>query len=194
MQKMNLPLPAFLLFVLTAVVSTGLMRYVSFEVPVLSNCTPLGALALFGGAYFTDKWKAVLTVVIVLFITNIFINYLYVPKLVFWTSGSLPVYISFVAMVFIGGLMQKINITNVLLASLATVALHWLITDIDPWLNSPYYSKGVLGYFESLLMALPFERNMLIADIVFGSVLFGSLEWLKSRNKSLHQKPRLVIK
>ncbi len=183
MQKMNLRLPAFLIFMFSAIVSTGAMRFVSFEVPALSNFSPLGALALFGGAYFADKWKAVLTVVLVLFITNIFINYLYVPKLVLWNSGAWPVYISFIAMVFVGDLIKKVNVTSVLLSSLGAVALHWLITDIEPWLNSPLYAKGLLGYFESLTMAIPFERNMLLADAAFGAVLFGGYEWMRSRNR-----------
>ncbi len=190
MQKLNLRLPAFLLFVLSAILSTGVMRFVSYEVITLSNFTPLGALALFGGAYFADKWKAVITVIIVLFITNIYINYLYVPKLMFWTSGSWPIYFCFVAMVFIGSLMKKVNVTNVLLASLASVALHWLITDIEPWMTSPLYSKGIIGYFESLIAALPFERNMLLADAVFGAILFGGFEWLKSKYKI--EQPRQV--
>lgn len=192
MQKLNLRLPALLLFIFSAVLSTAAMRFVSFEVITLSNTTPLGALALFGGAYFSDKWKAVLTVIVVLFVTNIFINYLYVPKLVFWTSGSWPVYISFIAMVYIGSLIKKVNAANVIVASLAAVVLHWLITDVEPWINSPLFAKGISGYFESLVAAIPFERNMLIADAAFGFILFGGLEWLKSRNKALQIEKPLI--
>lgn len=193
MQKINLRLPALLLFILTSVLSTAASRFMSYELPMLSNFTPMSALALFGGAYFADKWKAVLNIVVVLFLTNIFINYLYVPKLVLWTSGLLPLYVSFIAMVFMGSLIKKVNVTSVLLASLAAVALHWLITDIEPWLDSALYSKGIMGYFESLTMALPFERNMLLADMVFGGILFGGFEWLKSRNKALQNRKELAV-
>ncbi|GAB2688474.1 hypothetical protein GCM10027037_08750 [Mucilaginibacter koreensis] len=190
MRKINLSIPAFVAFVISAIVATGATRFMSYCVPELSNFTALGAIALFGGACLNQKWKPVVTVALVLFVTNIFINYLYVPKLTFWTSGSWAVYVSFIAMVFIGGLMKKINVTNVMVISLASVLLHWLITDIEPWLNSPLYAKGIAGYFESLIAAIPFERNMLIADGVFGAVLFGGYQWLTSRNKAVQmQKP-----
>jgi hypothetical protein len=190
MRKINLNVPALIIFIISAILTTAATRFMSYCVPVLSNFTALGAIALFGGAYFTEKWKAVVTVALVLFFTNIFINYLYLPKLMFWTSGSWPVYISFIAMVFVGSLMKKVNVTNVLLISLVSVLLHWLITDIEPWLNSPLYAKGIAGYFESLIAAIPFERNMLIADGVFGAILFGGYEWLTGRHKAAQvQKP-----
>jgi hypothetical protein len=182
LQKVKLSIPSLLLIILMSVIATGAMRLISFYFPLFSNFTPMGAIAIFGGAYFADKWKAGLVSVITLFITDVFINYLYMHKLVLWYGNSaLWLYASLVIMVIIGSFIKKVNVTNVLLASLASVAIHWLLTDIEPWLNSSYYAKGLLGYGESLLMAIPFERNMLLADVVFGGVLFGGYEWYKNR-------------
>ena len=181
-QKVKLGVTALVLVILASIISTGAMRLVSFYIPVLSNFTPMGVLAIFGGAYFADKWKAALLSVITLFATDIFINYLYTSKLIIWYSNSaLWLYASLIIMIFIGSLIKKVNVTNVLLASLASVAVHWLLTDIEPWLNSSYYDKGLIGYGESLLMAIPFERNMLLADAVFGGILFGGFELVKSK-------------
>jgi len=157
------------------------MRLISFYFPLLSNFTPMGAVAIFSGTYFADKWKAGLVSVVTLFATNIFINYLYTSKIMWFSTSSLWLYASLIIMIMIGGLIKKVNVTNILLASLAGVAVHWLLTDIEPWLYSSYYDKGLLGYGESLLMAIPFERNMLLADAVFGAVLFGGYEWMKSK-------------
>lgn len=182
LQKVKLNYPALVLAMLAAIISTGAMRYVSYQYPVLSNFTPMGAFAIFGGAYFADKWKAGLIPVITLFVTDIFINYLYTSKLIWFHTGALWLYASLIVMVLLGSMIKKVNAANVLLASLASVAVHWLLTDISPWLNSDLYDKGIIGYGESLVMALPFERNMLFADAVFGAVLFGGFEWIKSRN------------
>jgi hypothetical protein len=182
LQKVKLSAPALLLIIVLSIVATGAMRLVSFYFPVFSNFTPMGAIAIFGGAYFADKWKAGLISIITLFATDIFINYLYMHKLVLWYGNSaLWLYASLIIMIMIGSLIKKVNVTNVLLASLASVAMHWLLTDIEPWLYSSYYAKGFIGYGESLLMAIPFERNMLLADIVFGGVLFGGYEWYKAK-------------
>jgi hypothetical protein len=50
------------------IVAAAAMRLVSYKFPVLSNFTPVGAIALFGGAYFTDKWKAYLVPLAALFV------------------------------------------------------------------------------------------------------------------------------
>lgn len=180
-KKINIDYPALLLATLAAVISTGAMRYVSYMYPIMSNFTPMGAIAIFGGAYCEEKWKAAAISVATLFITNVFINYLYFSTLVWFNIEAVWLYASLIAMVWIGGFMKTVNVTNVLLASLAGVAAHWLLTDISPWLNSNLYDRGIVGYGESLLMALPFERNMLLADAVFGGLLFGGYEWLKSK-------------
>lgn len=187
LQKIKLNIPALLLVILVSVVSTGAMRLLSFYFTLLSNFTPMGAVAIFSGAYFADKWKAGLLSVITLFVTNIFINYLYTSNIIWFNTSSLWLYASLIIMIMIGSFIKKVNVTNVLLASLASVAVHWLLTDIEPWLYSSYYDKGLLGYGESLLMAIPFERNMLLADAIFGAVLFGGYEWVKTRatNKSV---------
>lgn len=181
LQKIKLNVPSLLLVILVSVVSTGAMRLLSFYFPLLSNFTPMGAVAIFSGAYFADKWKAGLVSVITLFATNIFINYLYTSDIIWFNTSSLWLYASLIIMIMIGSLIKKVNVTNVLLASLASVAVHWLLTDIEPWLYSSYYDKGLIGYGESLLMAIPFERNMLLADAVFGAVLFGGYEWVRAK-------------
>ena len=193
-QKVKLGVPALILVILASIISTGAMRLVSFYVPMLSNFTPMGALAIFGGAYFADKWKAALLSVITLFATDIFINYLYTSKLIIWYGNSaLWLYASLIIMIFIGSLIKKVNVTNVLLASLASVAVHWLLTDIEPWLNSSYYAKGLIGYGESLLMAIPFERNMLLADAVFGGILFGGFELVKAKFGAAKYGKQLLV-
>ncbi|MBS7563175.1 hypothetical protein KHS38_02045 [Mucilaginibacter sp. Bleaf8] len=189
LKKINLSIPAWLLAVVAAVISTAAMRYVSYTYPALSNLTPMGALAIFGGAYFADKWKAGLLPVITLFVTDIFINYLYFSKLVWFNTYSLWLYASLIIMVFIGGMIKNVNVTSVLMASLASVVVHWLLTDISPWLNSNLYDKGIIGYGESLIMALPFERNMLLADAIFGAILFGGYAWLHSRSAVKASEP-----
>src|SRR6195952_1681893 len=104
------------------IVAAAAIRLVSYKYPyVLSNFTPVGAIALFGGAYFTDKWKAYLVVLATLFISDIAVNYLYSSKLVLWREGSIWVYLCFALMVFIGTLIKKANVANIFLASLASV-------------------------------------------------------------------------
>ena len=60
------------------IVAATAIRLVTYKFPyVLSNFNPIGAIALFGGAYFTDKWKAYRIPLVALVGSDIFRNRLY---------------------------------------------------------------------------------------------------------------------
>src|ERR1700733_4774912 len=177
LQKINTRTVVLILMML--VISVG--RLISYNFPhTLSNFTPLGAIALFGGAYFNDKWKAYLVVLATLVLSDVFINYLYTSKLVWWYSGSIWVYLPFLMMVFIGTFIKKVSIVNVGIASFVAVCVHWLMSDL-PWFYGTMYPHNLAGYLQSLAKAIPFERNMLAGDLLFGALLFGGFELAKSK-------------
>jgi len=188
LQKVNTRNTVLILMIVAA----GAFRLVSYKYPyVLSNFTPVGAIALFGGAYFTDKWKAYLVPLLTLFLSDIALNYLYTSKLVFY-SDSLWMYLCFAIMVFIGSLIKKATIVSVALAALVSVAIHWLITDL-PWLYGNLYPHTLAGYGQSLIAAIPFEKNMLFGDALFGLILFGGFELAKSKYSTLRGKTELAV-
>lgn len=161
---------------------------------VWANFTPVGAVSLFGGAYFTDKKKAYLVPLLTLFISDLLINYLYFHKFVWFYGSETWIYISFALMVFIGTLLPKINVANVVLASFAAVLVHWLLTDINPWLYGNLYAKSSIGYFQSLFAAIPFEKNLLLGNFVYCFILFGGFELAKAKFPILKLHNQLVVK
>ena len=174
------------------IVATAAFRLISFKFPFLSNFTPVGAIALFGGAYFTDKWKAYLVVILSLFASDILINYLYTSKWVLFYSGAIWIYLIFALMVFVGTFIKNVNIGSVGVASLISVCLHWLIIDL-PFLYGAMYPHTLAGYGQSLVAALPFEKNMILGDLVFGAVLFGGFEMAKSKYAILRTNKKLAV-
>jgi hypothetical protein len=189
LQKVNTRNTVLILMIVAA----GAFRLVSYKYPyVLSNFTPVGAIALFGGAYFTDKWKAYLVPLLTLFLSDIALNYLYTSKLVLFYSGSFWVYLCFAIMVFIGSLIKKATVVSVLLAAVVSVAIHWLIMDL-PWLYGNLYPHTFAGYGQSLIAAIPFEKNMLFGDALFGLILFGGFELAKSKYSALRGRTELAV-
>ena len=140
------------------IVVAAAFRLIAFKYPALSNFNPLGAIALFGGAYFKDKWKGYLTVLLTLFATDVVINYLYTSKWSFGYDGMFMVYLSFSLMVLVGTLIKKVNVLNVLLAGIVSVLIHWLLTDLPGTL----YPHTLAGYGQSLIAAIPFEYNLIM--------------------------------
>ena len=175
------------------IVIAAAFRLLSFKLPyIMSNFTPVGAIALFGGAYLTDKWKAYAVVLLTLFTSDILINYFYTGKFILWYSGSFWVYLPFAIMVFIGSLIKRVSFATVGMASLVSVAIHWLITDL-PWLYGNSYPHNLAGYGQSLLAAIPFERNMVLGDIVFCAILFGGFELAKNRYTALRNPGHIAV-
>jgi len=173
------------------IVAAAAMRLVNVKYQTLSNFTPVGAIALFGGAYFTDKWKAYATVLITLFVSDLAVNYLYFSKLT-WSAGSLWVYACFAIVVFIGGLIKNVNVLNVFLGSIAGVLVHWLMMDL-PWLYGTLYPHTLAGYGQSLVAAIPFEKNMVLGDVLYCALLFGGFELAKSKYTILRSRRELAL-
>lgn len=168
-----------LVFMILAAAAT---RFIGFgEQSTWSNFTPVGAIAMFGGTYFTNKFKAYLVPLITLFVSDIFVNYSYSGEWTLFYDGFAWVYVCFAAMVFIGTLIKNVNFNTVLAGSLVGVLIHWLVTDIQPWLTGTMYNKDITGYYQSLIAAIPFEKNLLIGNLVFGAILYGGFELAKSK-------------
>lgn len=186
-QKINTRNTILVLMIVVA----AAFRLVSAKFPyILSDFSPIGAIALFGGAYFTDKWKAYLVPLVALFVSDIFLNHFYSGKWEIMDSSSILVYVFFLAMVLIGTFIKKANFWNVFAVSLLGVVLHWLITDL-PFGN--LYPHTFAGYMQSLVAAIPFEKNMLFGDILFCAILFGGFELAKNRYTVLRNRQELAV-
>lgn len=167
------------------------MRLVNVKYQALSNFTPVGAIALFGGAYFTDKWKAYAVVLITLFLSDLAVNYMYTSTLV-WYISALWVYLFFAFVVFIGSLVKKVNALNIFAVSAFTVLIHWLVMEM-PWLYGAQYAHTWAGYALSLKNAIPFERNMFYGDIIYCAILFGGFELAKKKYTVLRINHNLAL-
>lgn len=156
---------------------------------ILSNLTPFGAMALFGGHYFKDKWKAMLVPVIALWLSDIFLNrFYYSDHWVFFYGGQLWVYGTFAATVGLGMLMGKPSMLRIAGFGIGAALLHWLVTDFGVWIGGSTdittglpFTRDWTGFIKCLTLALPFLRNMILGNLVFCGVLFGAFEYAQRR-------------
>ena len=202
-QKIKTRNTVLILMILGAIairfITYYLSSFITYNTPSLSNLvaisnfTPVGAVALFGGTYFTDKWKAYLVPLGALFISDLVLNYLYSSRITIDYTATFWVYLSFAIIVFIGTRIKKVNFLSVGAASLLSVVIFWLLTDF-PWLyGGALYPHTLLGYEQSLVAAIPFQKNMLLGDVVFGLLLFGGFELAKSKFSVLRTNTNLAV-
>ena len=152
----------------------------------LSNFTPIGAMALFGGAYFSSK-KAYLFPLLTLWLSDILLGrFVYDHQWQLFYGGFYWVYGAFILMVITGKLLLKnISVKNILLSAFVITFIHWIITDLGVWLAGSMYPKTPAGYLACLTAAIPFERNFLAGVLLYSAIMFGAFEWMRSRYPAL---------
>src|SRR5690606_5646329 len=145
-----------------------------------ANFTPVGAIALFGGVYFKNNWQAFLLPLLILAVSDIFVNYGYFGEFTLLYDGIFWVYLSFALIVLLGRAVKNVKPGSILLSALASVLIHWIVADIGVWLNNPAFAQTPAGFIQCLTLAIPFEKNFLAGTLLYSAAMFGGFEVLKS--------------
>jgi len=168
-------IPALIL-ILSAVVyriAAGLLIH-SGQAEWLSNFAPLAAIALCGAAYFPTKFKFTVPLG-ALFISDLFLNYVYAAPLI--QGQMLSRYFALALVGLIGvALQNRASLKTLLPASLIGSTIFYLITNTFSWLSDPGYVKNLGGLIQALMVGLPqysatptwmFFRNSILSDLFF---------------------------
>lgn len=157
---------------LFTLLSLILLATASRLIPHPPNMTSLTAVALFGGAYFSDKRLALAVPLAALFLSD--------AALGFYRHMEV-VYLSFALVVAIGILLQRHRrFLPILGATLTASVLFFLLTNFGVWTFDNLYPRTVAGLMTCYIAAIPFFRNMLVGDLFYVALLFGGfrlLEW-----------------
>lgn len=137
--------------------------------------TPIAAVGLFAGAYFSRRTVAMLVPVAAMAISN------------FWLPGyhntavMLSVYAMFAMPALVGPLLRRSRVrsTSVWAARLGLGAwgsslAFYLVTNFAEWACTSNYEKTLAGLTHCYAAALPFYRQMLAGDTTYVALLFGA--------------------
>lgn len=183
MIKLNPRTAVLLIFIATTAAVRVIFNF-NYDISPLANFSPLGAMAIFGGAYFNKVWKAFAFPLLMLFISDFTLH-----QTVFkaYSNGLLYggwywVYGAFALMTLIGRWLQKkLTVHRFLFSVLICVLIHWIITDLGMWIGSTSYTQDINGFLTCLANAIPYEWRFLTGTLVYGIILFGSFEWMKRK-------------
>jgi hypothetical protein len=145
-----------------------LLAIVARLVPHAPNFAPIGGLALFSGNNFKNK-TALLILLLAMFISDIFLGF----------HKTMPfVYASFIIIALIGGLIKNQKWQSIVLASLTSSVLFFLITNFGVWATGSMYVKNINGLIQSYAMGIPFFRNTVISDLFYSFSFFYGYKFL----------------
>jgi hypothetical protein len=129
--------------------------------------TPLAAMALFAGAYFSDRRIAFAVPFVALLLSD----------LVLGLHGTMPfVYLGFGVTVLIGtALRGKVRVLPVAGAAIASSVVFFVVTNFGVWLIGDMYPHDVGGLMLCYIAGIPFFQYSVVGDFLYTGLLFGGM-------------------
>ena len=164
---------------LAALISIVMAAALSRLIPHPPNMTSVAAVALFGGAYFSDRRLAFLVPLAALFLSDLVLGFY---------GHMAVVYSSFALIVCIGLWLGKDrSVPRITAAALASSILFFLLTNFGVWAFDSLYPRTLDGLIDCYVAAIPFFRNTLQGDILYTLILFGGFALLERRFSVLRE-------
>ncbi len=129
------------------------------------NFAPIGALALWAGM-FLPKRVGIALPLIIMFVSDSIIGF-------YDWRVMLSVYGSFALMAIIGHYLKNHKGPAIVMSSLAGSIFFYLTTNLTTWAFGTMYSHDWAGIINCFYMALPFFRNTLYSDLIYGIIFVG---------------------
>ena len=153
--------------ILTAIFVAAALRLV----PHPPNFTPVGAMALFGGAYFGKRALAFVAPLGALLLSDAILGF---------HSGMPYVYGSVALIAVIGCTVAgEVTALRVGAAAVLSSVLFFVVTNFGTWLDSGMYPHTAPGLAACYIAAIPFFQNTLAGDLFFTALLFGGFALLE---------------
>ena len=157
-----------LLALLAAIVIAAGLRLV----PHPPNFTPIGAMALFSGAYLGRKALAFAAPLGALLLSDLVLGFYH---------GMATVYFATALIVMIGMVaLGRVSVIRIGTAALASSALFFVITNLGMWAFSGFYPRTMLGLEACFVAAIPFFQNTVVGDLFYATLLFGGFRLLET--------------
>jgi len=185
-RKSNTRVLVLLLFI-AVVIGLRMLAPLSSDFKLFANFSGLGAVAIFSGSYFKNKFSGYVLPILVLLLSDLGLALMMGESYVFY-PGWYYTYIAFALMVLAAQiLVKKVSVANVFVATLVGVLIHWIVSDFGMWLGFDTYPKTLAGFWQCLVAAIPFELKFLYGTLVYSAIMFMGFEVLKSKYPSLKQ-------
>jgi Family of unknown function (DUF6580) len=170
------------------ILSAAAMRLV----PHPPNVTPIGAMALFAGAYFATRKTAFLVPLTTMYLSDLALGFFVYDF--GWFHWFMPfVYASFAITVGLGLLVRhRLTPLTIGAAALFGSVQFFVITNFGVWLVSGVYPKTVAGLLDCYAAAIPFFGNTLVGDAAYTLVLFGGFALAQRYVPVLREEPAAV--
>ena len=134
-------------------------------IPHPPNFTPIIAVAIISGYFFKNINLSLLTLLIAMLISDLFIGFY---------ENMIFVYVSLLLITFVfHKISNKINFKNLFIYGFAGSLIFFVVSNFGVWaLGSPgvydiAYEKSLSGLIECYILAIPFFGNTFLSTLIF---------------------------
>jgi hypothetical protein len=157
---------------LTAITLVALSIVFRLLTPILHgwNFVPMGAVALYAGARLPRRWAWAVPVV-AMAIPDLILDYgTERPELARWT-----IYATFAGTTLLGRLANRPRVGPYLLPllSLGASMVFFVTSNLATWAEGLIYPLTFAGLVDCFVLAIPFYKNTVIADLLGTAIFFG---------------------
>lgn len=157
-----------LVAILTGIAVAAALRLV----PHPPNFTPIGAMALFSGAYLGRKWLALAAPLGALLLSDLALGF-YEGMWIQYLA------VAFVAVLGWTILSKRRGAVRVGLAAIAGSLIFFVLSNFGVWAVSDMYPHTAAGLAACFTAAIPFYQNSLAGDLFYAALLFGGFTVLE---------------
>src|SRR5436305_8491491 len=150
-----------ILALLSAILIAAALRLV----PHPPNFTPIGAMALFSGAYLGRRSLAFVAPLGAMLLSDAVLGFY---------SGVWVTYLAVALIVPVGwAALSRVSALRVAGAAVASSILFFLVSNLGTWALSGMYPHTAAGLAGCYIAAIPFFQNTLAGDLFYATLLFG---------------------
>ncbi len=161
--------------------------------PHAPNFTPIGAMALFAGAYLTNRWLAFGIPALAMLLADALMGF----NGWYFAEQTIAVYGTYALITWLGTALQKNKgALRVAGFSVASSAIFFVVTNLFVWIGGFFhpeflmYPLNAAGLVKCYSAAIPFFDKTLLSDLFYNAVLFGGFYLLQINVPAL-QKERI---
>lgn len=172
-----------------AIVAIVFVAAISRLLPHAYNFSPLGAVALFGGAYIANRYLAVIIPLLAMLLSDALMGF----NGWYYAEQTFAVYACFALIAVLGfSLQANKGALRVAGASIGASVLFFVFTNFATWLGGYFHTPALYpmngaGLIECYVAAIPFFQGTLLGDLFYSTVLFGGFYLLSINIPALQE-------
>lgn len=168
---------SLLVFLIVSAIATRFL-------PHWHNFTAVGAVGLFGAAFFKNKLWAFVAPLGALFVSDLILNNViyaqYFDGFALLPLAGLWNYLGFAALVFCGlKWMKKLTGKNFLIGCLLGTVGFYLISNFGTFISTSLYPKSIGGLISAYMAGLPFALNSLASNLCYAAILILGFQYAR---------------